>query len=297
MLHNAEEHKNCFCHQDGGGSVVVIHEFTQESQGAIEVLQQEILFVLQGGGRMTMEYTEIGRELKKGEFVFLPGGSRWLYHFAKGTRLMLVQLVVESPECHALKIHKVKENGDNDTGELYALKVNKRMQQFIEGLQGTIADGLHCRLYMQTEVFRLLFLLHAYYSPQECSDFFSHVLTHNIKFSEFVRLNHTKYRTVREMAEALFMTTQAFSSRFKRVFGMTPYKWMQRERARQIYLDICRNDMPLKEIVIKYDFPLASNFFRFCKQSFGDSPGNIRKKLHKESPQEPVKHPQEEPGL
>jgi AraC-like DNA-binding protein len=60
---------------------------------------------------------------------------------------------------------------------------------------------------------------------------------------------------------------------------MPPHQWMQREKARRIYLDICRNDMPLKEIALKYEFPLPSHFFRFCKQTFGESPGSIRKRL------------------
>ena len=262
----------------------MMREFEQEITETVDILQQEILFVLQGGGRIVMEQANVSRSLTKGEFVFLPGGTRLSYHFDKNTVLMMVRIVVESPECHAFRVYQSVEGQDQGSSEIYVLKANKRMWHFLEGLQETLADGFQCRIYMRTEVLRMLFLLHAYYSPQECADFFSHIVTPDVKFSEFVRMNHMKYKTVNEMADALFMTTQAFSNRFKRVFGTTPYKWMQQEKARLIYLDICRNEMPLKEIVIKYDFPLASNFFRFCKQTFGDSPGNIRRSLKKPIP-------------
>ncbi len=261
--------------------MVLLREFAQGVKGTIGILQQEILFVVRGGGRITMEHTHISRTLERGEFVFLPGGSRWACDFVEETTLMMIRMVVDSPECHVLRIAETTDCPEEFLSKPYALSANERMWHFIHGLQQTIADGFRCRLYMQTEVLRMLFLLHAYYSPQECARFFAHILTTDIKFSEFVRANHMKYKTVKEMADGLFMTSQAFSNRFKKVFGTTPHKWMQREKARQIYLDICRGEMPLKEIVIKYDFPLPSNFFRFCKQTFGESPGNIRKGLQK----------------
>jgi AraC-like DNA-binding protein len=272
--------KNCFCQKDSGGPVAMVREFKKGTKGAVNILQQEILFMIRGGGRITIEDTEIGRTLRQGEFVFLPAGIRLACDFEQDTTILLVRIIVDHPECHALRVDKPTGHQEIPPSEIYALKINKRMQNFTEELLESLADGHQCRLYMQAEVGRMLFLLHSYYPMQERVDFFSHILTPDIKFSEFVRMNHTKYKTVGEMAEALFMTTQAFSNRFKKVFGMPPHRWMQREKARKIYLDICRNDMPLKEIVVKYDFPLSSNFFRFCKQTFGDTPGNIRKKLH-----------------
>jgi AraC-like DNA-binding protein len=157
------------------------------------------------------------------------------------------------------------------------------MRNFAKGLQETITDGFRCNLYMQTEVYRMMFLFNAYYSIQERKDFFAHILTPDVKFSEFVRQNHSKYRTTGEMAEALYMTQQAFSNRFKKVFGMPPHQWLLREKARNIHMDICRNDLSLKQISIKYDFPVTSHFYRFCKKTFGDTPGNIRKGMHSDT--------------
>ncbi|MDR2894365.1 MAG: helix-turn-helix transcriptional regulator [Alistipes sp.] len=90
-----------------------------------------------------------------------------------------------------------------------------------------------------------------------------------------------KYRTIDELSKAIGMNPQAFAIRFKKIFGTTPHKWMQQEKARRIYLDICRSELSLKEIAERYDFTLLPNFYRFCKQIFGDSPGRIRKGLHK----------------
>jgi AraC-like DNA-binding protein len=279
MLYNSENHKECFCQKGGGNAIALLRELTQRTMGTVMITQNEILFVVKGGGRIYMADSNISGELQKGDFVFLPAGSSWVCDWEENTTLLMVRMIAEIPECHAVKINGLRELGVNSQLGIHSLRANKRMWHFIEGLRSSLNDGLNCVFYMQAEVCRMIALLHAYYPPQERAEFFSQILTPDIKFSEFVRMNHTKYRTVGEMAEALFMTSQAFSNRFKKVFGMPPHQWMQREKARRIYLDICRNDMPLKEIALKYEFPLPSHFFRFCKQTFGESPGSIRKGL------------------
>jgi AraC-like DNA-binding protein len=131
---------------------------------------------------------------------------------------------------------------------------------------------------MQLEISRMLYLIHAYYPYEECIKFFSPVATQDVGFSEFVRLNHTKYRTVGEMAAAYNMSVQQFANHFRKVFGEAPREWLQREKAHTIYRDICRSDKSLKEIALEYDF-LQSNFIRYCRTKFGASPGSIRARL------------------
>jgi AraC-like DNA-binding protein len=202
---------------------------------------------------------------------------------SKNTVLLAVRVPGEVPECPVFKVNASADNVSllKDSDTIYALRANRRIHNFVADMLESMADGFLCRHFLIGETNRLLFLLNAYYSEEERVKFFSHILTPDIQFSEFVRMNHTKYRTVGEMANAMYMTGQAFSNRFKKVFGMTPHRWALQEKARLIYLDICKSDMPLKEIAAKYDFPLSSNFFRFCKQNFGQSPGHIRKCLHK----------------
>lgn len=280
LLYNEDRHKECFCNKTCDEPAAKLMLFPAESRGHVNISKSEILFVLDGSGRITLENIHLSCNLAKGEFIFLPAGTRLTCNFNKDSAIIVVRMIVNTPECQATRIDAaVKPATDGVTPGIHSLKVNKRIQHFLSGLRATIEDGFMCELYMQSEVARLLMLIHAYYSPQECADFFAHIMSADVKFSEFVRTNYQKYKTVAQMAETLNMTTQAFSSYFKKIFGMPPHKWMQREKARLIYLDICRSDIPLKEIAMKHEFPIPSNFFRFCKNSFGDSPGNIRKNL------------------
>lgn len=282
-IQNLERFRNCYCNKDDRDNIVELVEFPQDKVDTIHVFRQEILFMIQGNAHISMEGLGVDRRLKKGEFVFLPAGSRVECDVQRGSIILLVRIASETPDCPVFRINKTggRVARYKEPTSIHALKLNKRLRSFVTELMETINQGFLCRHFLQGEASRMLFLLSAYYTEEERIKFFSHILTPDIKFSEFVRINHMKYRTIGEIADVLCMTTQAFSNRFRKVFGMPPHKWMQQEKARQIYLDICRSDMPLKEIAIKYDFPLSSNFFRFCKQTFGETPGNIRKSLHK----------------
>ncbi len=282
MVHNLEHYKNCYCNKSGGGDVVEFLEFPDEKSGVAHIFRQEILFMIRGSADISFEGLGAGGRVKKGEFVFLPAGSRVACNIAGDSAVLVVRIPDSFPECPVFTMNKTMSNVaiHRDPRVIHVLKSHRRIRSFISDLLVSLEDGFLCRHFLEGEANRLLYLITAYYSEQERVKFFSRILTPDIRFSEFVRINHMKYRTIADLSEALCMTPQAFSNRFKKVFGMTPHKWTQQEKARQIYLDICRSDMPLKEIAIKYDFPLSSNFFRFCKQTFGESPGSIRRNIH-----------------
>jgi AraC-like DNA-binding protein len=153
------------------------------------------------------------------------------------------------------------------------------MTSFLAGLLETFKDGLRCRQYLKIEAARMLYMLHAYYSQEDCLKFFAQILSPDMKFSEFVRINWMKYSTIKELAGGIYMTQQQFSNRFRKIFGTTPHEWITRQKSQKIYQDICRSDVTFKEISEKYDFSSQSNFFHFCKHAFGSTPGQIRKSL------------------
>ncbi len=276
-LQNVEVHQNCFCY-DSKNSVAKLSKFGQNETGSADLHQQEIFFVIKG--RISIS-TILQRELilEEGDFIFLPSGTIMEYHALEECVTLSMRIQEDVPECHIFQVSKIAERLEDQYEGIYVLKANERMQTFLSGILETYTDGLRCRHYLHMEVSRMLFLLHAYYSQDDCLKFFSQILSPDVKFSEFVRANWMKYSTVKELADGIYMTTQQFSNRFRKIFGTTPYEWMTRQKSQKIYQDICRCDMPLKEIALKYDFSSQANFFHFCKRAFGNTPGQIRKSL------------------
>jgi AraC-like DNA-binding protein len=276
-LQNVDVHTNCYCY-DKGFSIVDFKQFPHNDSNSFDLHAQEILFLIKGSIHISTGWQH-ERTLTEGEFVYLPAGATVYYTAITDCETLSMRFTDEVPECHIFQISKIAERIEDKYEGIYALKVNDRMQMFLSGLLSTFSDGLRCRQYLQLEVARMLYLLHAYYPQTDCMKFFAPILSPDVKFSEFVRTSWMKFGTIKEFADGIFMTTQQFSNRFKKIFGTTPHDWITNQKAQRIYQDICRSDMPLKEISEKYNFSSQSNFFHFCKNAFGNTPGQIRKSL------------------
>jgi AraC-like DNA-binding protein len=255
-----------------------LREFPRNEIGSVDLYTQEVLFVIKG--RLNLQVNrQYELTLGAGEFIFLVAGSVMVYQALEDTETLSVRIHDGVPECHVFQVDKVSGRIGDVYDGIYPLKLNNRTESFLATILETYRDGLRCRHYLQMETSRMLFLIHAYYSQEECLKFFAQILSPDVKFSDFVRNNWMNCNTVKELADGIFMTPQQFTNRFKKVFGTTPYEWMTQQKALKIYQDICRSDMPLKEISERYDFSSQTNFFHFCKHIFGRTPGQIRKSL------------------
>ena len=279
MLQNIEKQQSCFCQSDGKTPVIELREFAYNETGEVELSTHQIVFSIRGAVSVRTDSVDTDHRLKEGEFIFLPMGVKLTYKASADSAVLLIRLVVNVPECHVFRVNSSSQSLDKRPEGIYALKANNRLGHYIEGLMQALGDGLSCVLFLQTKVSELLFMIHTYYSEEECAHFFSHITTPDMAFSEFVRSNFKKYGTISEMALALGISTGQFAKQFRHVYGTTPRTWIQRKKARLIYMDICQSNKTLKEIAYDYDFTLQSNFTRYCRKTFGKSPGQIRKSL------------------
>ena len=277
-IYNVEEHLSCFCYESGVKPLIEVLNFKSMASDEISLISHEIVFVLKGKIRYTMN--NLPTEVAKGQFVLLPANSS-IHCKALSKCVVLVLRLDENIQiCNTFNMNRLnsKIKSVNKPGGLSTLDINVRLKSFVDALLETCTDGLKCRYYFVARITELLIMLRVYYSEEQLYLFFYYYLTSDIRFAEFVRTNHMQYATVNKFASAMKMTPQQFSRRFCNVFGEAPYGWMQREKARLVYGEICRSDRPLKEIAYEYGFSIQANFNRFCKMAFGMNPGEIRKK-------------------
>jgi AraC-like DNA-binding protein len=240
-----------------------------------------LVFVVRGRVHVATDLDPAGRTMGEWEFVFAPMGTSLSYRAAAGSAILIVRLTGLVPECHVFRINKIpaplKEYEQDD--RIYTLRAGERMRYDIEGLIAKLGDGFVCRNFLQMEAGRIVYLLHAYHSREECIRFFASVVSPDIEFSEFVRLNWVKHQNAEAMAHAMNMSINKFTRRFRSVFGVTPQHWLSRQKAKAVYREICSGMKPLKEVAITYGFTDRSNFFRYCIHNYGAGPGDIRRSL------------------
>ena len=97
-------------------------------------------------------------------------------------------------------------------------------------------------------------------------------------FTNAVFDSYKGVRTAKELADKLFYSLSGFEKRFKKVFGVPVYQWMQTQRSNNILHEIKCSTKTFSEISAEYYFSNPSHFSAFCKDQFGKSPREIRNK-------------------
>ena len=204
--------------------------------------------------------------------IFLvPSGYKLSLNFAEDSSLMIIT-IDQRPVLQGLDRY-IKE----DENSLFLVKSKAIINDFINSLDSYIAHGINSPELYKAKTTELLFLLENFYDKQVLAAFFALYLTDDYSFKEQVRLNHMKVKTVGQLADLLHYSYSGFNKRFKRVFGVSAYGWMQQQRARLVYRELLLSEKPLKEISLDYSFVSLSHFNEFCHKELGASPSRIRK--------------------
>ena len=114
------------------------------------------------------------------------------------------------------------------------------------------------------------------YSKYDLYAFFYMAISMDSKLLDYVYKNWRNALTVSEMANKFNMSNKAFSSRFYKLFGKTPLRWIIDEKSRIIYNEIKNTEKLFKYIAIEFNFSSESHFTNFCKKEFGKTPTEIR---------------------
>ena len=278
-LYNIEKHLNCFCYDKGELQTVEVRNFTGGEENEVALFANEMVLITNGKIKIAMRDSSEG-ELCEGEVVFLPAGDYLTYKAVVDSTVLIMRLNFITRLCQVLNVDRLYSSADEikEAKGLYTLKINSYLRHFVKGLLNNYETGLRCRVFMQSEVTKFLIMLMAYYPEKDLSLFFYPILSPNAAFSEYVRMNWLKYGNVNRLAAGMSMSPQQLTKRFYSAFGMPPHKWMKREKAQMIYGDICMSNKSFKEIADEYGFNVPAHFSRFCKTTFGITPGEIRKK-------------------
>ena len=278
-IQSLDKHMACFCYGAGKGALIEMRELPCGTQENINLSAHEIVFLLEG----QLNYTVCGynrAELTGGNLTFLPIGCTVNLETQANSVLFIFRRTSGLHLCHTFSIEQLynKEDAKSTSKKIIPLKINPRLQHYLKGLKDTCTDGVMCRHFFEAKITELFVLLRTYYSDEQLRELFLPILSPDTEFSEFVRKNHSKYKTVNDMAVGMNLTPVQFSNRFRRVFQQPPREWIQQEKAKMIHADICESNRPLKQIADDYDFAVQAHLNRFCKRSFGMTPREMREK-------------------
>jgi AraC-type DNA-binding domain-containing proteins len=146
----------------------------------------------------------------------------------------------------------------------------------VQGLLKFLENGLRCNYIYEIKIREFLFILKVCYSEGELRDFFSDILSIDMKFVSLVLGKYRDYSTVKELAYELNYSIKVFSKKFKDVFGMTVYQWMKEKKSREIIQDIVFSNKAFKQIAYEHNFNSQQHLNNYCRSVFGNCPKVLR---------------------
>ncbi len=251
-----------------------------------------IVFITEG--RVILKvYGVAERAVPQGHFFFIRQGERVQYQSEAGSRALIVRLRGRLRFCPGTDLEQLyqelyrreekmesqesmEREKSTENGREGILETNEALQLLLRGMEEAIRHGIVCRHYFEVKVEEMFFLFKVSYRPEELQQLFAPVLSPDTIFSQQIYTTFRNFRTVAEFASSMHMTPKQFTRRFNRVFGISPYLWMTRQKIRMIHQDILEGSKDNTQIADEYGFASTSQFYDYCRNNLGRSPKEIR---------------------
>lgn len=141
----------------------------------------------------------------------------------------------------------------------------------------------HCDYrYYDHRIEELFYLIRYEYEPSDTDTFLAQYHCRISGFRECIMSNYRADMEVSDLyivGETQGLSEAAFKRSFLEEFGSSPREWLIERRAKLIYQDLITTDKNFKELSSKYGFCNVSYFGAFCRQTLGDTPLRIRKRV------------------
>ncbi|MFV0330996.1 MAG: helix-turn-helix domain-containing protein [Dysgonomonas sp.] len=214
--------------------------------------------------------------------LYLPTGYQFRFKAIEDSTLLIMHIHGQKHFCDDFNFKDLEKNisisGHSNLKKEgpITLEINEIVEKYLDPLIQFIEKGARCKCFYIMKIKELFYIFRWFYSKEVLYDFFQSALKGGSEFSSYIIDNWHKYNTVGELSEAMNYTVSGFEKRFKRVFGISPYKWMINQKAERIFHQVRTSDLTFKQISSNFGFTSLSHFNDFCKAHLGKSPGDIR---------------------
>jgi len=235
-----------------------------------------IIFLMEGNIRLTVNdnATDI-YTINRHEMFLLPDANRCKIDALEESSIMICSLSVEFLLSEKELLEELTFKNTDQKKIVKKLSISETVLQFLLLLRNCMKKGLDSYYFFDLKRNELNLLLFACYNKGELAQFLENVLSKDTQFKQFVLSNYLMVKNVQELAKVANYSTSGFIKKFQKVFDESPYKWMQKQKAAKIHIEISRGVKSLQEIANEYKFSSYQHFSGFCKTVFGLPPTEI----------------------
>jgi len=277
------EHGACPRTEHATKTTIEIMRMEKGEHSEVTIAHNEVIFFMEG--QVCFMFRNFPNyEGKKGEILFLPAGGKYSYKAVQQSVIVIFRIHGPIVLCENYSVEQLYE-AQKKTAEFYLSQTRRKLSvmamhtgiwQFLNGIVDNLNDGISCGAFFDLKIKEFFMLVRLYYTKEDIYDFLYLILSKDTSFSEYVRTRWHHFRNVEEMAEYMHLTTRQFSEKFKKIFDVTPYKWMKQERAKVIRNQLVASHKTIKQIAFENGFSDLPQFTKFCKKEIGKTPTEIR---------------------
>ncbi len=274
-----QEHLSCYHYNQSEESIVQHIKFAPEDKEHYISNKNVVLFILEGS--LSVSFGKIVDEVVNAGDIFLLPAYMEITGVAKTeARVFLFDLPIVFSFCDHFSLEMLyresKElNKEQTTAQI--LKTNERIDAYLNSFLPCWEDGLRCNFFLEVKIKEFFFLLRAYTPREDLIAFFTPILSDDLEFYNLILAKSQGVKTVKELASLANYSLTGFEKKFKKVFGMSAHKWIQKQLAANIYHEIKCSTKTFTEISNTFGFSSSAHFSNFCKGIFGLTPKAIRK--------------------
>jgi AraC-like DNA-binding protein len=190
------------------------------------------------------------------------------------THLIMCHVPVESWFTEQKWIELISDTKDIPE-KFFKLPIKKTIFRYLTLVELYLKDNIQASHFFDLKRQELFFLFFYYYQKNDMAQFLRCIISNDIQFKKFVMTNYLHAGNVQVLAKLANYSTSGFIKKFRKCFNESPYKWMQKQKAKQIYIDIYQGIKSLQEIANEYKFSSYQHFSVFCKMQLGAPPTEI----------------------
>lgn len=217
------------------------------------------------------------KTVKPDEFIVIPNGVGIDIEFNRDSTILLVSFDITNLISNSQITDRLKHIEPRGLFISKPMSAKNTLRIFLKGIYEYLNHkGIHSSVYTH-KLTELLLLICFSYDASELQDIFGCLKISN--FQRNVYGNYKGIRNVSELSEKLNMNKHSFSKQFNDEFGISPAKWLSQQLAKDIIRKISNSNILAKDLMYEFNFSSATDFTRFCKRHYGQTPSELIKQF------------------
>lgn len=238
-----------------------------------------VVFLLKGSVKFTIDYSDEILLNYPGLYL-IPKGTFYEHQTIRDAELFVLP-ARSSTDLFAMSYDGLLEENMPKPKGCHVLKMTEPLSAYFKLLKYAISYGLTNPTFIELKIRELMIIIKNQYGNTERARFFYPLFECEPTFTDFVYMNYKKVKNVKALAELSCYSQSGFEKKFRKVFGVSPSKWLKFRMMIDVYNDLIKTGKPFKEISMERGFASPSHFNNFCKMSLGGTPGKLRKRIVK----------------